>query len=482
MMQIVGRQREIQTLNDVSKSQNAEFVALYGRRRIGKTFLIHNMFEKKEYFFEISGIKDGTINDQLLNFTKGFTDKFYPGLEVKPPKSWREAFELLTKEIQKTPKNKKFIFFMDELPWLATKKSSLLQNIDYFWNQIWSKIPNFKLIVCGSAASWILNNLVNAKGGLYNRITKSINLGAFSLKETKEFLEMKKIKLNHDDIIEIYMIMGGVPFYLNQLSKSTSIASQINELCFKKDGLLYNEFPRLFKSLFDESMLNLQITREIASKRYGISFKDLLESTGKKSGGRFKLRLEELEASGFIQAFLPLGRKKRGNYYKVVDPYTLFYLKWIENHNISNMKSSNYWLNNKNTSSWHSWAGFSFELICYLHIDQILVSLNLDKMKCQIGDWKYKAQDSSEDGAQIDLVIDREDDAITLCEIKYTGCDFSIDKACAKNLINKSEKFETKYNVDKQIFWAIISNQKFKKNIWSEDLISDVVGVKALFG
>lgn len=481
-MQIIGREREIKILNNIYKSNNAEFVALYGRRRIGKTFLIHNMFKAKESFFEISGIKDGDLDDQLQNFTKAFSDKFYPGLKVQRPQNWREAFELLTNEIHKIPKSKKFVFFIDELPWLATKKSSLLQNIDYFWNQIWSKLPNFKLIVCGSAASWILNNLVNAKGGLYNRITKSIKLGAFSLKETKEFLDMKKLKLNHDDIVEIYMIMGGVPFYLNQLTKSASITNQINELCFRGDGLLHTEFPRLFKSLFDESTLNLQIVREIASKRYGVSFKDLLESTGKKSGGRFKLRLEELEASGFIQSFLPIGRKKRGHYYKVVDPYTFFYLKWIENYNTSNVRSANHWLNNKKTPSYYSWAGLSFELICYLHIDKILSELKLDKMQCRIGDWKYQASKSSENGAQIDLVIDREDKAITLCEIKYTGSDFSIDKAYAKQLINKAEKFEEEFGAEKQIFWAIITNQKFKRNIWSEDLISSAVGIKTLFG
>ncbi len=483
-MVIVGRKNEIELLEQIVASKQAEFVAVHGRRRIGKTYLIQQVLSKTAVYMGCSGIKDGSMQDQLLNFNQGFISTFYPGVDIQPPQNWRQAFEMLTNEAKKLPQTTKIVVFLDELPWLATNKSSLLQNLDYIWNTEWSKLPNFKLIVCGSAASWILENLINAKGGLYNRITKSILLKPFDLGETKEFLEYKKIKVTQQQVLDIYMVMGGVPYYLNQLDNSRSFAQIINDLCFKEDGLLYGEFPRLFRSLFDSSELNLQIVKEIGLKRYGVSFAELLEKTGKKAGGRFQERLNELESSGFIQSFLPYGRKQRGHHYKIIDPYISFYLKWIApivNGN-SVPHGVEYWSSIVSSPSWNSWAGYSFELICYTHIDKIIKALKLTGVSCKISDWRYKPMAKNDEvGAQIDLVIDRSDGAITLCEIKYSKEVFAIDKPCAKNLINKMDIFEKQLKSPRQIFWAIITSSGFKKNIWSEDLINQSVELKHLF-
>ncbi len=224
---------------------------------------------------------------------------FYPGLPIAPPKTWKAAFTLLTNEIIKLSKTKKVVVFLDELPRIASPKSAFLQNLDYFWNSRWNKLSNFKLIVCGSAASWILNNLINAKGGLHNRITRTILLQPFNLFETQEFLQSKKIKLPEKQIVDLYMTLGGVPYYLEQLDPSESLDQNINRLCFTKEGLLFSEFPRLFKSLFNASELHMLIVKEMAKKHYGISFKELVLNVHKKAGGRFKTRLEELEACGF---------------------------------------------------------------------------------------------------------------------------------------------------------------------------------------
>jgi len=484
-MDIVGREKEIKLFERIVASPQAEFVAVYGRRRVGKTYLVQQCLAKKGTYMECTGIKDGRLHDQLLNFIQSFAAAFYPGLPLQAPKGWREAFELLTNELKKASSTKKkIILFLDELPWLATRKSELLQNLDYFWNTQWSKYPHFKLVVCGSAASWMLAHLINAKGGLYNRITRSLLLEPFNLSETKAFLGRKKIKLTEKQVLDLYMVMGGVPYYLNQLDPTKSIVQNINDLCFKKDGLLYSEFLRLFQSLFETAELNLQIVKEIAKRRYGVAYSELIEKTGKKAGGRFNERLYELEAAGFIQRFLPYGRKKRDHYYKVIDEYTLFYLKWISEiaDGKAIPKGADYWTTISKSPAWFSWAGFSFESVCYKHIDKIIHALGLEGVGCLASHWRYQAGLGEKgEGAQIDLLLERDDNAITVCEIKYASQPFIIDKAYAKNLQNKLDIFEKHLKQPRQLFCAMITVAGLKRNVWSEDLIHNVVELKDLF-
>lgn len=481
-MNIVGREKEINLLEQIVASREAEFVAVYGRRRVGKTFLIQQVLSTKDIYLECTGIKDGSLQEQLLNFSNSFIKIFYPRISLQPPANWREAFELLTNEVKKNS-SKKVIVFFDELPWLASPKSQLLQYIDYFWNTEWSKLPNFKFVVCGSAASWMLNNLINAKGGLHNRLTHRVLLKPFDLTETKLFLERNKIKVTQRQVLDIYMIMGGIPFYLKQIKRSKSFAQIVNDLCFKEDGALYDEFPRLFKSLFEDSTLNLQIVKEIAKKHYGISFAELVEKVGKKPGGRFKERLEELESAGFIRSFLPYGKKARDHYYRVIDPYTLFYLRWIsaitDAHAIP--KNADYWTKMSGSQAWFSWAGYAFEVVCLTHADKIIKALKLEKIGCLISHWQYKPKTKDESGAQIDLLLDRDDDAITICEVKYSKDKFILDKAYAKELSNKMEVFEKHLKKPKQVFLALVTTEGLKNNIWSEDLIDGVVELSDFF-
>lgn len=451
---------------------------------MGKTFLIQQTLASKGMYLECTGIKDGTLLDQLSNFNRNFIAVFYPGLPLEAPKSWNEAFERLTSEIKKLPSSTKMIVFFDELPWLASPKSKLIQNIDYFWNTQWSKIPNFKLVVCGSAASWMLDHLINAKGGLYNRVTRTLRLEPFNLMETKEFLESNKIKVTNKQVLDIYMVMGGIPFYLNKIERSKSFSQIINDMCFRDDGFLYQEFPRLFKSLFEDSGLHLKIVKEIAKRHYGISFSELVEKTGKKQGGRFQDRLNELEAAGFIRKFLPYGKKKRGHFYRVIDPYTLFYLRWMSNlsegHSIP--KENDYWTRLSQSAIWSSWAGYAFEVVCLTHVEKIIQALGLKNVGCFISHWQYQSTPGkSESGAQIDLLIDRDDGAITLCEIKYSNEKMSIDKSYAKVLRNKIEVFESHLKTDKQLFLALVTTSGFKENIWSEDLVDGTVELNDFF-
>lgn len=481
---IVGREREIKTLDQLWKSKEAEFLALYGRRRVGKTYLIREYFSENNcVYFEISGEKDGNLHNQLENFTHLFSQSFYNGLSLLTPSHWKDAFELLTKEIQKIPQSKKIVLFFDELPWLAGKKSGILQALDYYWNSFWSKQRNLILIVCGSAASWMLENLINAKGGLHNRLTKTILLKPYPLHGVKIFLQSRNIVLTEKQVLDLFMVFGGIPYYLKQIEKGKSATQIINRVCFQSDGLLYSEFDRLFGSLFEHAEINLAMIRAIAKKRHGLSRGELIKNTSIASGGTLNKRLRELEAAGFIQKYVPYGNKKKEHYYRIIDEYCYFYLTWIEPIKNSGMKvGKSYWQTKSKTAPAISWSGYAFENICLKHTDQIQEALELQEIACEIGSWRYvPAKRSDDTGAQIDLLFDRADGIISLCEIKHSENIFSVDKSYAKVLKNKIEVFEKHFPTKKQIFLTLITTMGAKSTIWSEEIIHNQVTLKDLF-
>jgi uncharacterized protein len=482
--QIVGRDRETKILNNIWNSKEAELVAIYGRRRVGKTYLVRELFSKKGIYCEIVGKKDAPLSEQLENFSDAISKTFHKDISVRIPKNWKDAFKLLTKEIENIPRSKKILIFFDELPWMATPKSGLLQNVDYFWNSVWSRTKNLKIVLCGSAAAWIIDNLINAKGGLYNRITRTILLEPFNLFETKMFLKKRGIHLKDKHVLDIYMVMGGIPHYLKQVQKGKSAIQNIDDICFLKDGLLYSEFQKIFKSLFDASDIHLVLVKEIAKQRYGIDRNQLLNNLNMTSGGTFDKRMEELEAAGFIQRFVPYGKKIKNHYYRVIDEYTLFYLTWIEPYSrlrLGGGGGEEYWPNKAKTGVWLDWAGASFEQICYKHIQQIKGALGLSGVSCEAGNWRYvPTKTSKEQGAQIDLLFDRDDNTISLCEIKYSENLFVLDKAYANKLVSKSQVFEKYFQTNKQIFWCLITMEGVKKNMWYEDLIHNEVALKDL--
>jgi uncharacterized protein len=480
---IVGRAAEIKLLEGMWRSNKAEFCALYGRRRIGKTFLVRELFEKKKgsLYFEVTGMKDGSLKGQLKHFASKLSKTFYKGISITPSHSWEDAFGSLNEAILNT-KYKKVVVFLDELPWLATKRSGLIQALDYFWNTEWVKNKKIKLIACGSAASWILNNLINAKGGLHNRLTQVVLLEPFNLKTAKEFLSKQGIRLSNKQLLDIYMIIGGIPFYLEQLKKSKSVSQNINSLCFSKNGLLKEEFSRLFKSLFKNSRLHLKLIKEIAKKRYGISREELLKNIGEISSGWINEKLNELVAAGFIKSFTPYGKIKKPCY-KIIDEYSLFYLRWIKPELSSGHDfAKNHWHIKSKTPSWTAWAGYAFESVCEKHLEQIRVALEIDKIDSPAHNWKYAPlQHSKESGAQIDLLFDRDDSAITLCEIKYSNEKFVINKDYARVLANKVDVFEAETKTKKQILFALITTIGVKANLYSEDQIDSVVMLDDLF-
>jgi AAA+ ATPase superfamily predicted ATPase len=480
---IVGRKKELRILEDALSSNSAEFIAIYGRRRIGKTYLIKQFFGKQRgIFFEQTGNQD-KLKNQLKNFSESLSKAFYQDARMAVEANWMDALRQLTSAIEKTPQNKRITIFFDELPWLATPKSGFLKALEYFWNTRWTYRKKLTLIVCGSAASWMLKKIIYAKGGLHNRITVNIPLLPFNLSDTYHYLNYRGHQFNEQQVLQIYMVMGGIPHYLKNIKRNLSVAQNINMLCFQKGGLLFDEFEKLFHSLYDEPELYIKIVKTIAKKKSGLSREELIKNVKNISdGGTLNIKLKSLEEAGFINAFLPLGNTRRGIHYKLIDEYTIFYLNWIESFKKKTRvtSSGSHWLSIIRTPVWYAWAGYSFEAVCLKHIETIKKSLGIDLIQSYCGDWRY-IPEKGDSGAQIDLVFDREDDCITLCEIKHTDKPFIITKDYALELEKKKSIYKNITRAKKQIRWCLITNNGVSKNEYFNKLIHDTVNLEELF-
>lgn len=487
MNTILGRQEEIELLEGILRSNVAEFLAVYGRRRVGKTYLIRNYFIEKEdaIFFDVTGSQNISMLDQISNFIDRIGEVFYNGARLAREKKWQSTFKMLTDIFSNIPKEKKIVLFFDEFPWMVTKKSGLLENLDYFWNQHWSKDNRIKLIICGSSASWIIEKIVNNKGGLHNRITCSILLEPFKLNATKQFLQQHGYDISNKQVVELYMVTGGIPYYLAKFKKGLSVAQNIEQIAFKKNAFLLGEFDNLFSSLFDKADVYINIIKCIAQNKSGIAQEELFSQVKNISrGGETIKKLKALEYAGFIKSFKPFSNKKRGVYYRIIDEFTLFYLRWIEPIKqtlFADGVNSHYWENEMKTQSWTTWTGYAFESICYKHLWQISNGLKINPTSIP-NTWRYIPKKGSADrGAQIDLLFDRQDNAITLCEIKYTDKPFTIDKEYVDVLKRKISVFKEQTRTKKQVFISMIAANGLKNNFYAEDLISSVITLEDLF-
>jgi uncharacterized protein len=486
MNKIISRTREQNRLQQCLDSKTSEFVAIYGRRRVGKTYLIREFFLQKEcIFLHTTGIKNGSLKIQLKEFIKEVSNTFYNNVEIKTPSSWMDAFDLLTRAIDKVEQTSKVVLFLDELPWMSGQKSGLLMALEYYWNRHWVNYPNVRLVVCGSSASWIIKKLIHNTGGLYNRITVRIKLMPFSLSETIEYLHYRGIKFNQKQALDAYMVLGGIPFYLRYLEDSLSVPQNINQLCFQENGPLYNEFDQLFASLFNETPVYKELVKIVAAHANGTSRTEL-ETKAKLSqkGGSLSQKLEELEEAGFITSFISHGHTKKGLYYKITDEYILFYLRWvapIHNEMVKKSLSNTYWIRKVTAPAYKSWAGYAFEAVCFKHIEQISKALQIPPGS-MVTSWRYVPKDGSkESGAQIDLLFDRDDGVITLCEIKYSATPFLIDNTYAREILQKIAVYQKQTATNKRILFAMITTYGLKPSIYSKDLISATVSVEKFF-
>jgi AAA+ ATPase superfamily predicted ATPase len=468
---IIGRQEEISILKEKLRSNKSEFIAITGRRRVGKTYLINAYFEK-EMTFHFSGILNASMQQQLQGFQFQFSNYFKKESSEKFPSNWMEAFIQLSKQLDRSRKKSKKVIFIDELPWLETHKSNFLSALEWFWNT-WAIDKNILLIVCGSATSWMINKIVNNKGGLHNRLTQRIHLLPFTLRETTEFLKYRQIKLSPYQITQLYMAMGGIPHYLNEIKPGESAMQAIDRICFQKDGLLVNEFDNLYRALFKNAEIHLKIVFTLAKKLKGLSRKELIEISKLSDGGAVSEVLEELTWCNFITVTNSFGKTKKDSIYRLTDEFSLFYLKFMHKKNNVN------WLQLSNTTQWKSWSGYAFENICFKHLLQIKKSLGIEGVFTEF--YSFKAIGNKENnGTQIDLIIDRNDGIINLCEIKFYDKKFSLSKATAQVIQNKIEVFIRETKTRKTIFPTLITSFGTDKNEYTTGFIQQEISLENL--
>ena len=497
--ELVGRQRQRSILQSLLDSKRAELLALYGRRRVGKTHLVRNFFQPRSgTYLEVVGTRNAPAALQRRHFREAAEASLAGGQLLPDFRSWDDAFSYLARAVERRARarpDEPIVLFFDELPWLATPRSRLLESLDYYWNARLSKLPQVKLILCGSAASWMLQRIVHARGGLHNRLTRQMRLMPFSLRETVSYLRAQGLRYKHREILELYMAFGGVPYYLSLLDRGESVAESVGRLCFENNGPLHNEFIDVFASLFDRYEEHLALIRALASRRHGLTRNELIDVAKVSSGGGLNRRLQELEEAGFIARVAPYRARVKNTVFRVIDEHSLFFLSWMERApgGVLGRGASSYWQSIAQTPSYRAWAGYAFEGICFKHARELQRALGIENLVTDVGTWRFRGAASDARsamrrggslkrvGAQIDLLFERRDAVINICEMKYSREPFVVTKAYARELKSKLEIFEQRTRTRKRLVLTLICTAGLKKNSWSEDLVDRVLDTSALF-
>ncbi len=470
MDKLIGRKKETGLLDKYTGNNRAEFIAVYGRRRVGKTFLIRSYFNDT-FDFYATGIIEGSTQEEMEAFNVALANYGHKGRKAK---TWIEAFTFLSQLLKEKAarKTSPVVVFIDELPCFDTRKSGFIHALDFFWNSQGSWIDNIKFIVCGSATSWMIRNVINNKGGLHNRVTHEMHLRPFNLGQVEEYLKAHGFKCSRLSTLQLYTAMGGVPYYLSLLDPQESISDNIDRLFFSDNGEMRIEYRRLFYSLYKNPEAYLNIVNLLASCKQGLTRKEIAEKLKLPNNGHLGDLLDDLVYCDFVRLYNN-GLRQNGGIYQLIDLYTLFYHQFCKKKTTDN----HYWRNLLGTPTQNTWYGLSFERVCLCHIREIIHVLHLDTIHTEFYSWRSK---SSVPGAQIDIVIDRADGNITICECKYSQGDYSINKTEYQKLLNRAEVFRNETKCRKGIQTVVITTFGLGKNEYA-DIAQRVVTLDDLF-
>ena len=446
---IIGREKEKRDLKKYISSEQSEFIAIYGRRRVGKTFLVKELLDGS-FTFRMTGKENARLGDQLLNFSYALDDFFH---DDDIPKNWTEAFRQLSKDIEKLGEGTKIII---------------------------------KLIVCGSATSWMLKKLINARGGLHNRVTHKMLISPFCLEEMEQYFHSKGFNYERPEMIDCYMAVGGVAYYLSLFDRDKSVAENINSLCFTRGGELTDEFNKLYNSLFKKAENHIAVINALSSARKGMTRLELISKAKLSNNGNLTTLLEELETCEFIRSYRPFGKEKKDKMFQLTDQFSLFYLHFMKTECDY---GKNYWLQKIGEPDYIAWSGYAFETVCLHHIDQIINALGINGSYYSPCSWSYRpseavkndpeADEDLKTGGQIDLLIDRKDKTISICEMKYSEGEYEITKAYANRVEQRLRTFRKVTNTKKSFSkvyvtpFGLYNNmyaRKVNKQITADDL------------
>jgi hypothetical protein len=419
---------------------------------------------------------NSSLKKQLENFGNELTTAGYlfPG---KHPINWLSAFQILADFAAPLISKHKRVMFFDEFPWLCTHRSGFLQAFEHFWNTWASRQNNLVVVICGSAASWMIKNVVNNRGGLHNRITQKIRLLPFTLNETEKYLRARKVNLDRYQLLQLYMVMGGIPQYLKEVRTGESATQIIDRVCFTRDGMLNDEFKNLYHSLFELASKHIEVVRSLANKTKGLTRSEIINACKLSSGGSATALLDELSESGFITAYIPFDKTIKDSMYRLTDEYSLFYIKFIEHRK---SQGTGTWINYSREPAWKSWSGYAFESICMKHIPQLKKALEIGGVYTETSVWRFFPKED-QPGAQIDLIIDRKDGCINICEMKFSIDSYLITKKYFKELENKLNVFRTQTRTKKTLFLTMITTFGVKENEYKSLAVQNEISMGALF-
>ena len=470
---LIARDKEKLILQDSLKNEYSQFIAVYGRRRIGKTFLIRESFNY-QFTFEHSGLANGSLKEELEAFCNSLKDAGMK--DVKTPSNWLEAFELL-KDLIRSSKERKKVIFIDELSWMDTRKCDLMIALEGFWNGWASARKDIVLVICASATSWMLKKVIHNKGGLYNRLNYRIGLKPFNLNDCENFLQSKSIVMNRKEILEAYMIFGGIPYYWNFIKKGQSLSQNIDDMFFSEDAPLKDEFNYLYASIFRQPKDYISIITALGKKKIGMTREELVEATKIPNSGSFSTKLEELESCGFIRRYNSFGKQSKNALFQLIDNFTLFYFKFMTSKNYD----THFWTHQINTPAKNSWCGLAFERVCLEHVAQIKKKLGISGVYTEVFSWSCKEDlDTGLFGSQIDLLIVRKDQVINLCEMKFSDSEYTINKKTDEQLRNKISDLITATKTKFSVHLTLVAPYGLKMNLYSGN-VQSVVNADALF-
>ena len=470
---LIGRTIEKEELLATLQADESQFVAVYGRRRVGKTYLIRETFVNN-IAFQHTGLAKGSLSEQLAEFQESLR---LAGMKrPRRPKTWLDAFHLLSDFLSENKQKDKKVVFIDELPWMDTPKSNLLSALEHFWNGWASARKDVVLIICGSATAWVQKKILNNYGGLHNRVTMKMRIMPFTLGECEQYAESRGLSLSRKELSLAYMAMGGIPYYWSLLKKNWSIDQNIDNLFFKSEAPLQNEYDALYASLFKYPEPYLKVIKALGCVKRGLQREEVIRKTGLSDNQTFTDVLRDLEQCGFIRKYQAIGKKTRGAFYQLIDNYTLFYLNFISENKEND---EHFWSNNIDTPLRNTWSGLAFERLCLWHIPQIKAALGIQGVNTSVYSWRTEATEEH-DGAQVDLLIDRKDGVINLCEMKYADDNYAFDAEEERKLRNRRTAFKLDTKTRKSIHTTLITTYGLRNNSHS-GMVQSVVSMDDLF-
>lgn len=490
-MSIVGRKKEIKELNELYNSDKAELVAVYGRRRVGKTFLVDESLSGK-FCFRHTGLSpiEAEVNNRSANTGKQGSNalkqqlkQFYVSLQQYGmrrshcPTSWIEAFYMLSQLLEQKDQGKRILVFLDELPWMDTPRSGFITAFEGFWNNWCCHRHNVMIVVCGSATSWIQDNFINNHGGMYGRVTREIKVSPFTLSECEQFYQSRGVCMSRYDIVQSFMVLGGIPYYMNYVRRGASVSQVINELFFDVKPRLQDEYDRLFASVFSKPVEMKRIIEVLYKRHSGWSRQELLRQTGMPSNEAFTKMLNSLIASDFVMKYVPFGMKKTDVHYKLIDPFCWFWLHFVKDQT---RLVTDFWQGDASQSV-VSWRGIAFEEVCWYHHAQIKYALGISGVSTELSAWSLRADsDALQDGMQIDLLITRNDHIVNMCEMKFYNEEFSISKSYHKVLVHRRNVLERELSGKMVVHATLVTTEGLVYNEYS-GVFQQVITMDDLF-